>query len=256
MSSSEAVAQLTNLLRASSKVVAFTGAGISTESGIPDFRSPGGIWSKIQPIDFSDFLASEDWRRETWRRKIASGDTFSGAKPNAGHLALKRLHELGRLSAVVTQNVDGLHQISGIPDDLVVELHGNANYATCLSCSERFELEPILEAFREDESLPECSSCGGIVKTATISFGQPMPAEPMRDAERYTTDCDLYLVLGSSLVVYPAAGFPVLAKESGAALVIVNREPTQLDGVADLVINDELGPTLSSAVEALEPPAN
>ncbi len=256
MSSTDSASRLAHLLRSAQKVVAFTGAGISTESGIPDFRSPGGIWTKIKPIDFSDFISSEEWRRETWRRKIASGDTFSGAAPNAGHLALKRLYDVGLLTAIVTQNVDGLHQASGIPDDVVVELHGNANYASCLSCDKRFELDTILEAFREDESLPVCDTCGGIVKTATISFGQPMPVEPMRDAERFTDDCDLYLVLGSSLVVYPAAGFPVLAKERGAALAIINREPTQLDEIADLVINDELGPTLSRAVDALGTGAN
>jgi NAD-dependent deacetylase len=240
--------RLRSLLGSSRRMVAFTGAGISTESGIPDFRSPGGIWSRMQPIYFQDFMASDEIRRESWRRKIASDGTFARAQPNRGHRALAALHRRGVCSSVITQNVDGLHQASGVPGDRVIELHGNATYAACLECERRFELEPILDAFKRDETLPLCDGCGGIVKTATISFGQSMPFEPMRRSEEETLACDLFLATGSSLVVYPAAGFPALAKRNGARLVILNREATDLDPIADLVIHADIGPTLGEAV--------
>ena len=231
------------------RAVVFTGAGISTESGIPDFRSPGGIWSRAAPIDFQRFLASEEARRETWRRKLEIDRDMSRALPNHGHRAVAELVRSGRVLAVVTQNIDGLHQLSGVPGDALVELHGNGTYARCLRCRERHELEPILRAFRADEALPTCSRCGGIVKTATISFGQPMPEEEMRRAEAVSRDCDLFLVIGSSLVVYPAAALPGMAKAGGAALVILNRDPTDYDALADLVLHREIGPTLRAAID-------
>jgi NAD-dependent deacetylase len=229
-------------------MVAFTGAGISTESGIPDYRSPGGIWTKFRPIDFGDFIASAEARRETWRRKFASHETLQKATPNAGHRALARLVEKGKMAAVVTQNIDGLHQASGMPDDKVIELHGNATYAACLDCRKRYELDWVREIFAIDERLPICTACGGIIKTATISFGQSMPEAEMERAREVTMAADLFIVLGSSLVVYPAAGFPIMAKRNGSRLVIVNREPTDQDELADLVINAEIGATMSRAV--------
>jgi NAD-dependent deacetylase len=229
-------------------MVAFTGAGISTESGIPDYRSPGGIWTKFRPIDFGDFMASAEARRETWRRKFASHETLQKATPNAGHRALARLVEKGKMAAVVTQNIDGLHQASGVPDDKVIELHGNATYAACLDCRKRYELDWVREIFAVDERLPICTACGGIIKTATISFGQSMPEAEMERAREVTMAADLFIVLGSSLVVYPAAGFPIMAKRNGSRLVIVNREPTDQDELADLVINAEIGATMSRAV--------
>jgi NAD-dependent deacetylase len=229
-------------------MVAFTGAGISTESGIPDYRSPGGIWTKFRPIDFGDFMASAEARRETWRRKFASHETLQKATPNAGHRALARLVEKGKMAAVVTQNIDGLHQASGMPDDKVIELHGNATYAACLDCRKRYELDWVREIFAVDERLPICTACGGIIKTATISFGQSMPEAEMERAREVTMAADLFIVLGSSLVVYPAAGFPIMAKRNGSRLVIVNREPTDQDELADLVINAEIGATMSRAV--------
>ena len=235
-------------LAAARRIVAFTGAGISTESGIPDFRSPGGIWTRYKPIYFDDFMASEEMRRESWRRKFATDETLMKAEPNAGHRALARLAEQGRLSAVITQNIDGLHQRSGIPDAKVIELHGNATYATCLDCGHRHELAPIRAAFLGAGRLPLCEKCEGIVKTATISFGQAMPEIPMARAQEEVMGCDLCLVLGSSLVVYPAAGFPLMAKRRGARLAILNRDPTDQDPEADLVIHGEIGPTLSRAV--------
>jgi NAD-dependent deacetylase len=245
---SHALQQLAALIAGAKRIVAFTGAGISTESGIPDFRSPGGIWSKMAPIDFDDFVNSEDMRREAWRRKIVMDRDFRAARPNRGHRALAALVERGQMPAVITQNVDGLHQASGIADRQVIELHGNTTYARCLTCATRYELDPIVAAFERDGTLPVCDACGGLVKSATISFGQAMPAAAMARAEEETLACDLFIVLGSSLVVYPAAGFPRLAKRNGATLVIVNRDETDQDGIADLVIHDAIGETLGAAV--------
>lgn len=237
--------RLHELISGARRIVAFTGAGISTESGIPDFRSPGGIWTKYQPIYFDDFMSSEEMRREAWRRKFATDETLQKAEPNAGHRALAKLVELGRMTAIITQNIDGLHQRSGVPDNRVIELHGNATYATCLDCGQRYELEPIRKAFLGKGTLPVCGKCDGIVKTATISFGQAMPEIPMLRAQEETLACDLFIVLGSSLVVYPAAGFPRIARKNGAGLVIINRDPTDQDDDADLVVHAEIGPTLS-----------
>ena len=242
------VDELKRMIAEARNVVAFTGAGISTESGIPDYRSPGGIWTKFRPIEFGEFMSSTEARRETWRRKFASDEVLRKATPNAGHRALARLVEQGRMTAVVTQNIDGLHQASGVPDDKVIELHGNATYATCLECRRRYELEWVREIFAIDERLPLCTSCGGIIKTATISFGQAMPEAEMERAQEVTLAADLFIVLGSSLVVYPAAGFPIMAKRNGSRLVIVNREPTEQDDLADLVINAEIGSTMGRAV--------
>jgi NAD-dependent deacetylase len=239
---------LVRLIADSRRAVVFTGAGISTESGIPDFRSPGGLWSKMKPIYFEEFVADEEKRREAWTRTFTGAMGWTGAKPNAGHYAVTRLVARNKVSAVITQNVDNLHQESGVPADRVIELHGNASYAICLDCGARHELDVLKQSFLGRGEIPACRDCGGLVKTATISFGQAMPRDKMDRAEAETLACDLFIVLGSSLVVYPAAAFPVLAKRNGATLVIVNREPTEQDEIADLVINDEIGPTLSAAV--------
>ena len=242
------VDEFANLVAACSRAVVFTGAGISTESGIPDFRSPGGIWTKMAPIPFQDFVGSEEMRREAWRRKFAVDETIDAAQPNIGHAAVAALVRRDVVSAVITQNIDGLHQASGVPEDKVIELHGNGTYATCLDCGHRYELADIKRDFVGEGKLPSCQDCGGMVKSATISFGQAMPEEPMARALEEALACDLFIAIGSSLVVYPAAGFPLVAKESGATLVILNREPTPLDDNADLIINDEIGPTLKSLV--------
>jgi NAD-dependent deacetylase len=239
---------LADMLHAARRIVVFTGAGISTESGIPDFRSPGGIWTRMAPIDFRDFVSSAEMRREAWRRRFAMEESFAAAKPNEGHKAVAALIARGIASHVITQNIDNLHQDSGVPEEKVIEIHGNTRYAKCLDCGARMELAPIRAHFEAHGEPPDCTFCGGIVKTATISFGQAMPELEMARAERATRDCDLFLVLGSSLVVYPAAGFPTLAKRTGARLVIVNREPTDQDEIADLVVNGEIGPALSAAV--------
>ncbi len=241
------IEQLKRLIDQSSRVVVFTGAGISTESGIPDFRSPDGIWSKTTPIYYQEFVADESARLEAWRRKFVIDRDIDGAEPNRGHRAVAKLVRIGKESSVITQNVDGLHQASGIADEQIIELHGNGTYAKCLTCETRYELGPIKHAFQRDETIPTGELCGGLVKGATISFGQPMPDEPMRRAREEALACDLFLAIGSSLVVYPAAGFPALAKENGAKLVILTRDPTELDGLADLVLTLEIGPTLGEA---------
>lgn len=240
--------QLAQLLNASRRVVIFTGAGMSTESGIPDFRSPGGVWSRMKPIYFQDFVASEARRREAWTRTFSGAAGWTGAKPNAGHFAVARLVASGKVGVVITQNVDNLHQDSGIPEDRVIEIHGNASYARCLECGARQELDDLKGPFLERGVIPTCRDCGGVVKTATISFGQPMPAVAMARAEAAAKACDLLIVLGSSLVVFPAAGLPLLAKRHGAALAIVNREPTEQDPEADLVLHEEIGPLLEAIV--------
>lgn len=243
-----AAQNLAELLSASRAAVIFTGAGISTGSGIPDFRSPGGLWSRLAPIDFEDFVSSSEWRNEAWRRRFAMEEMFASAAPNDGHKVVAQLIASGRATHVITQNIDNLHQDSGVPNERVVELHGNTRYAKCLDCGARAELEPIRKFFEETGAPPDCQFCAGMLKTATVSFGQSMPEGEMARAEAATLGCDLFLVLGSSLVVYPAAGFPLLAKEHGAKLAIINREPTEQDEHADLVIHDEIGPVLSHVV--------
>ncbi len=250
MAASPSRANLARFIADARRLVAFTGAGISTESGIPDFRSPGGIWSKMKPIYFQDFVSDAAKRREAWERAFSGRAGWVGRAPNAGHEALARLVAQGKITAVITQNVDNLHQDSGVPADKVIELHGNASYATCLECGERHELAELKDSFLKAGEIPYCRNCSGLVKTATISFGQTMPVEPMARAEAATLDCDAFLVLGSSLVVHPAAGFPLLAKRNGASLAIVNREPTDLDAFADLVLNDEIGPAMTAAAPA------
>ena len=236
------------LLNDCRRAVVFTGAGMSTESGIPDFRGPNGLWTKIKPIDFQEFVRSEEVRRESWRRWFEHGQVLLNAEPNAGHIAIADLVHRGRVTAVITQNVDNLHQASGIPVHQVVELHGNASYAKCLGCGKVVTLEQIEADYRQSGTVGPCSACGGIVKTATISFGQMMPEEPMRRAEEETLACDLFIVLGSSLTVYPAAGFPMLAQQHGAKLVIVNQQPTDLDSVAEVVIHAGIGDTLQAVL--------
>jgi NAD-dependent deacetylase len=243
-------ADLARLIADARRLVLFTGAGISTESGIPDFRSPGGVWSKMKPIYYQDFVADPAKRREAWERAFSGRAGWVGRAPNAGHEAVARLIAQDKATCVITQNVDNLHQESGVPAHRVIELHGNASFASCLECAERHELAELKESFLRAGEIPYCRRCGGLVKTATISFGQTMPVEPMVRAEAATLECDAFLVLGSSLVVHPAAGFPLMAKRNGAKLAIVNREPTELDAYADLVLHDEIGPALTQAVPA------
>jgi NAD-dependent deacetylase len=242
------IVQLRELLAASQRAVVFTGAGISTESGIPDFRGPGGLWTRFKPTNYQQFIESEEARRQSWQQWFEHRGGMLDAKPNTGHFAVSGLVAQGKVAAIITQNIDNLHQDSGIPVDQVVELHGNATYAKCLGCSRRIEMETVEREFRESNGVGPCSSCGGIVKLATISFGQMMPEEPMRRAERETLACDLFLVLGSSLTVYPAAAFPEVALQNGAKLIIVNQQATEMDSAADLVIHAAIGETMEAAL--------
>ncbi|MBM3530698.1 MAG: NAD-dependent deacetylase [Alphaproteobacteria bacterium] len=244
-----AFARLRDMIGEANSVVPFTGAGISTESGIPDFRSPGGIWTKMRPIDFGDFLTSREARDESWRRRFAMQDQFGGAKPGRGHRALAALYRAGKVPAVITQNIDNLHQDSGIDPGHVVELHGNTTYALCLDCAKRYDLPWVRERFETAGGRsPDCPDCGGFIKTATVSFGQAMPEAAMRRAQELTDGCDLFLAIGSSLVVWPAAGFPLAAKRNGAKLAIINREATEFDEFADLVVHHDIGDVLAPFV--------
>jgi NAD-dependent deacetylase len=241
------VERMGDMIARAKTIVPFTGAGISTECGIPDFRSPGGLWTRNRPIPFDEFVASREAREESWRRRFAMEETFAAAKPGRGHRALASLYRAGKVPAVVTQNIDNLHQKSGFAPDDVIELHGNTTYARCLGCGKRYELGWIKERF-EASGVPDCTDCDALLKTATISFGQAMPEDAMARATELAQACDLFIAIGSSLVVWPAAGFPAMAKESGARLAIINREATDLDHLADLVIRNDIGETLGPFV--------
>jgi NAD-dependent deacetylase len=250
---SPAAARLAALLAPARRAVVFTGAGISTESGIPDFRSAGGLWSQIRPITYQEFIGSEAVRRASWGRAFSGVARWTGALPNAGHRAVARLIQAGKVSTVITQNVDNLHQSGGAPADRVIELHGNASYAACLDCGLRHELEDLRGPFLAWDEIPACRSCGGIVKTAVVSFGQPMPPGVMEQAQAEALAADLFMVLGSSLTVNPAASLPALASRAGIPLVIVNRDPTPQDRIADLVLHEEIGPLMSEVADAIAP---
>ena len=241
--SRSAVELLRGFLAEASSAVAFTGAGISTESGVPDFRSPGSPWLQHKPVAFADFIASPLARAEAWRRKFAMDDIYAGARPGRGHRVLAHFLETGKIKGIITQNIDGLHTASGADPEKIIELHGNGTFAVCLSCGRRHELADVRARFEVSGQAPACC-CGGMVKSATISFGQAMPREPMRRAQALTLACDLFLVIGSSLAVQPAASFPALARQGGARLVIINRETTPLDALADLCLRGEIGSVL------------
>ena len=239
------------MVQRAQRAVVFTGAGISTESGIPDFRSPGGFWTRYKPIAFSDFLASEETRLEAWRRFLMIHQTIGEAQPGPGHLAVAGLVERGHVSHVITQNIDGLHAQAGVARDRIIEIHGTGTYAKCLSCGLRHEISWVSEVIAREERPPSCTGCGGIVKSATISFGQAMPEQEMADARAATLNADLFIAVGSSLQVFPAAGFPVMAKQNRTPLVIMNREETGLDGLADLVIHAEIGAVMTAVMRQL-----
>jgi NAD-dependent deacetylase len=226
--------------------VAFTGAGISTESGIPDFRSPGGVWATSTPVYYDEFLASAEARYEYWRQKAITHREFSAASPNAGHRVLARWEAAGVLRGVITQNIDGLHQLAGSRQ--VLELHGTARQIGCLDCGARYEADPWVQRFLADDAVPDCQACGGRLKHATISFGQPLPPEVLLEASEWSRQAGLFLVLGSSLVVEPAASLPRLAQRFRSRLVIINRDPTPQDAACDLVLHEPIG----AALEAID----
>jgi NAD-dependent deacetylase len=226
------VERLGDMIAEASVIVPFTGAGISTECGIPDFRSPGGLWTRNRPINFDEFVASQDARDESWRRRFAMEPTFAAAKPGRGHRALASLYRAGKTPAIITQNIDNLHQASGFKAEDVIELHGNTTYARCIGCGKSYELQWVKARFDEHGRAPDCTACDEPVKTATVSFGQSMPEEEMRRATELAQTCDLFLAIGSSLVVWPAAGFPM----------------TEQDDIADLVLRFDIGETLGPFV--------
>ncbi len=241
---------LADLIIESKKIVVFTGAGVSTESGIPDFRSPGGIWSKYDPEDFTiqKFLSSPESRRTHWKMFTESG-LIVEAEPNLAHYAIAELHQLGKLDCVITQNVDNLHQKAGVPEDKVFELHGNIRWVVCLSCHRRFPLPEVLQRIEEGIEVPDCPDCHGILKPDGVMFGEALPQETLMESTRRSQNCDLLIVIGSTLVVYPAASVPMYAKEAGAKLAIVNLTPTPLDHYAAVVINAKAGETMSKVME-------
>lgn len=237
------------LIRNSHRMVVFTGAGVSTESGIPDFRSPGGIWSRYKPVEFSEFLSSREARERYWIRSRATYPTLAQARPNPAHLAIARLEQMGKLDCVITQNIDGLHQKAGNSPDRVIELHGNAHWVICLNCdhrSPRSQWQLLLENGLE---VPECPDCGGILKALTVSFGERMPEKETLEAEVRSMGCDLFLAVGSSLVVYPAAQMPAYAVNAGARLILINATETYIDSYADVVIREKAGVALPRLVE-------
>ncbi len=227
--------------------VAFTGAGVSTESGIPDFRSPGGVWANSQPVMFQDFLENAESRWEYWRQKSESHASMFQAQPNVTHKALARWEELGLLRGIITQNIDELHQRAG--SQKVLELHGTAMKIGCLDCRAMFAADPMVREFEQSQVVPACPQCTGKLKHATVSFGQMLPQDVLQTGAKWAQEADMFLTLGSSLVVYPAAQLPEIAKKQGARLVIINRESTPLDCIADLVIHAPLGEVMD-AIEA------
>lgn len=232
------------------RIVAFTGAGVSTESGIPDFRSPGGIWEKYQPVYFDDFLSSEAARREYWQRSRVTYPVIRDANPNPTHMSIYELEKMGRLDAIITQNIDRLHHKAGSSPEKIIEIHGTVAYAVCLDCNKIFDRNDIQSRLErtEDIDVPYCPDCNGPLKDATISFGQPMPEKEMAEAGKKAQTCDLMILLGSSLVVYPAAYIPQYAHQAGAKLIIINLAPTPFDHLAAVTINAKTGEALPQIV--------
>ncbi len=243
--------EVARLIAGAKKVVVFVGAGLSTESGIPDFRSPGGVWDRYDPadFDFQNFLSRESSREKYWQMATEMYEAMKDAQPNAGHMAVAELERLGKLDCLITQNIDGLHFKAGNSGEKVLELHGTAMHVACLSCQKRYDRGPIQERVAAGEKAPRCDSCGGLLKPATISFGQSMPERETAEAFRRSAACDVFIVIGSSLVVYPAAQMPVEAKRAGAKLVIINRDATPCDSMATIVLRGPAGPTMGAILE-------
>ncbi|MBE0415377.1 MAG: Sir2 family NAD-dependent protein deacetylase [Dehalococcoidia bacterium] len=249
----ELIEEAAEIIVGAKKVVVFTGAGVSTESGIPDFRSPGGLWTKYNPDDFTyqKFLKDPEVRKRSWQM-FSMFRMMDLVQPNPAHYAVAELDKMGKLDCVITQNVDGLHQKAGVPEEKVIELHGTIKFVKCLGCRKRYSIEEIAKRLEEGGEEPVCDDCGGILKSATISFGEPMPIKETAEAERRSRECDLCLVLGSSLVVYPAAYMPIYAKESGAKLVIINVGTTSMDNYAHVRINEKVGEVMPKIVERVK----
>jgi NAD-dependent deacetylase len=248
------IEEVARLILSSKRLVVFGGAGLSTESGIPDFRSPGGVWDKYDPEDFyyQNFIASEASRKKYWEMATEMYGPIKKAQPNPAHLAIAELEKLGRLDCVITQNIDGLHHKAGNSEERIIELHGTATYVTCLNCKKRYDRDEVQERLRKEMKVPYCDDCGGPLKPATISFGQSMPERETEEAYHRSSICDLFIVIGSSLVVQPAASMPLVAKRNGAKLVIINRDPTPYDDLADMVIHAQAGPTMANILKCVK----
>ena len=245
----DAIAKVAQFIREAKRVAVFTGAGVSTESGISDFRSPDGIWSRYDPEDFTiqRFVVDKEARKRNWQlRKELISAIY---QPNPAHRAIVELEKLGKLSCVITQNIDGLHLAAGNAEEKIIELHGTIKFAKCLDCDDRLPILEVLQRIDEGDEDPHCRKCGGLLKAATVSFGEAMPVDKMQRAEQCSRACDLFIVVGSSLVVYPAASMPVVAKRAGAKLVIVNYEPTDMDYLADVVIHAKAGAVMQAILE-------
>lgn len=247
------IEKVVRLIVNAKRIVVFVGAGMSTESGIPDFRSPGGVWDKYDPEDFyfQNFLSSEASREKYWQMATEMYDSMKYAKPNKAHHAVAELERLGKLDCLITQNIDGLHFKAGNSPDRVLELHGTAMYVTCLSCNKRYDRDAIQLRIKQGEKAPRCDECAGLLKPATISFGQSMPEWETREAYERSAACDLFVVIGSSLVVQPAAYMPVVAHKGGAKLVIINRDETACDDIADILIKAQAGPAMAAVIEGV-----
>lgn len=245
--------KVAELIIESQKIVVFTGAGISTESGIPDFRSPGGIWSKFDPEDFTiqKFVSDPEARRKQWQF-LNQSDLLTAAVPNNGHLAITELEKMGKLDAVVTQNIDNLHQKAGIPPEKVFELHGNMSWILCMECGGKYGMEEIRKRIEQGEEIPECELCGGMLKPDVVLFGEALPKDVMADATEHAKSCDLLIVIGSSLVVYPAAYIPAYASEAGAKLVIINMTGTSYDVVSNVVIYNRAGEVMKKIIDRVK----
>ena len=251
----EAISQIAERIKQGGKNIAFTGAGISTESGIPDYRSQGGIWDKFRPVYFDEFMSSKDSREEYWRRWVALYQGIVEARPNAAHMALARLEEMGLLQAVITQNIDGLHQASGLTEENIIELHGNTCRIRCMSCRKIAPIANVQQRLAAGDMAPECD-CGGFLKPDTISFGQAMPVAEVEKAAALSQACDFFLVVGSTLLVQPAAHMPIYAKNGGAFLAIINLSDTPCDDMCDVLIRTKAGEALQRIVEGVEKSPN
>jgi NAD-dependent deacetylase len=248
------IQQIAELIVNSKRIVVFVGAGLSTESGIPDFRSPGGVWDKYDPEDFyfQNFISKETAREKYWDMATEMYESMKDALPNAGHFAIAELEKLGKLDCLITQNIDGLHFKAGNSEGKVLELHGTAMHVACLRCHKRYNRDDIQTRRAKEGKVPLCDKCGGLLKPATISFGQSMPEQETAEAYRQSEICDLFIVIGSSLVVQPASYMPVAAKQSGANLVIINRDETACDNLADIIVNDSAGPTMAAIIKRVK----
>ena len=247
---SEKIAAAADLVVRAGNVVVFTGAGVSTESGIPDFRSPGGIWTRFDPEDFTiqKFLSSPETRKKQWQI-LLEGGLFANAEPNRAHLAIAQLEEIGKLNCVITQNIDNLHQKAGNSPEKIYELHGNMRWLKCMGCDKRYLIGDVLERFRSKLEVPDCERCQGVLKPDVVFFGEMLPERTLKEATSHASRCELMIVIGSSLVVYPAAYMPVYAKEAGAGLVIINNTPTSFDDIADVVIQHSAGLVMEKVME-------